>query len=286
MNLNVTWTGPVGPDINYRVDYRSLPDGEFINFSTTIHTNYVVIPNLPDGFYEVRSNLLCGAGPSPFQYATGGKPSCTIPVYTSYQVISDTETEQTIRVSFTDGVGGIKARVTRLEDNRILVEETVGSLGTYEVSLPKSGEQASTFRIEIAHICGEFETSFVNMGEYSVQQMSDSIPVIVSKTCSCSGMPSVIFTEVETSQVYSDVEYLPKGLYNIYVVVPKQTCTTNGHVNIKVYSNEVLTIDLNSTVIPNDVNYTSYFEDVDLYRGADDNVLLTPTKVEINFSCS
>lgn len=284
MNLNITWEGPDGPGVNYRVDYRPYPSTEeFFNFSTNTHDTFAVIPNLPDGFYEVRISTICSNGPSGFMTKIGGKPTCPLPVYQGYEVRFDRSNTQIIRINFSDANDIVKVRVTNLNTNAIIREEEVADLGFVDFTLPKSSLEPLTYKIEIANSCVSGDSLYVNMGEYTVQKIQEGFSIGFESTCSCTGAKLIQFKDTTTSELFYDPEFLPTGTYDLQIQVENTACLGTGTMLVELFSNEDILPSFEKTSYPNGSFYVYVFNGIDFKTGSGLGTHLTD--VDITFSC-
>ncbi len=287
MNLNITWEGPDGLGVNYRVDYRPYPsEEEFVNFSTTIHDNFVVIPDLPNNFYEVRVYTICTDGPTGFITKVGGRPPCPIPLYANYQVTADNPDSQKIRINFTYNNPIVKVRVTRTTDNIVVREEDVATLGFVDFTLPKSGTVHQTYKIEIANECGDVDSAYADMGDYTVQKISEGFSISYESTCECSASTATItFTNTSTFEQFINPEFLPVGFYDLTVQLASQTCASNkiGTLLVSLFSNEAILPSFEKSRVPAPPFYRFVFTGIDFQTGSGLGTHLTD--VDIKFSC-
>lgn len=243
MNLHVTWDGLVGPNINYSVQYKPYQSNDpFTTAIQNLHQNFYTISGLPDGFYEVRVTNSCALAEVYATFPKAGKPACSEPVFSSYEVIEDTPTKQVIKVNFDNANIQIKARVIRASDNTLLKEEVVNSIGDYTFTIQKLLDRPETQKVEIANICTIGQSQFVDMGEYSVQQAVQASLLKKSSTCSCvsSNDLSIKFTDsINSSIVYNNPAVLPWGKYEIELIIPKGTCSDQVGLNLIAYSGTI-----------------------------------------------
>lgn len=271
MNLHVTWDGLVGPNINYSVQYRPYQSNDaFTTAVQNLHQNFYTISDLPDGFYEVRVTNSCSLMEVYATFPKAGKPACSEPIFTSYQVVEDSPTKQVIKVNFSNSNIQIKAKITRASDNTLLREEVVNSLGDYTFTIYKYLDRPETNKIEIANVCAVGQSAFVDMGEYTVQQAIQASVVRTSSTCNCasSGNLSAIFTDsTNPSIVYTNPAILPWGTYEIQLTLPKGTCTGQLGLNLIATSGTTQMKNQDVTVSDDGVFYRWVFSNIDLKTG-------------------
>lgn len=168
MNLTVTWEGFEGSV--YQVEYRKYPSTDnFTIFSTNITTRYVTIPNLPDGFYEVRVKTDCADGDSAYINKIGGKEPCPIIVPGGYTVISDTDTSQVIQGYYTNYTQAVKLTVKNVNTGVIINSYSGAGTGVYQITLPKFAGQTTSYHLEITNVCSGVADNFVTLLDISIQ---------------------------------------------------------------------------------------------------------------------
>lgn len=171
MDLFVTWEGHTGQGVKYKVEYRPYPGGgPWTLFSDSVLTNYVNIPDLAEGFYEVRVTTDCPDVDSSSVIQIGGKAPCPIIKFVSYTIVEENETQQVLRVFFSDNTGTVRLVVTNLNSgttvqSQLIIVDTVDNLN---IVLPKIAGQTTVYNVTLSNICDGVIQSAVSMGDYSV----------------------------------------------------------------------------------------------------------------------
>lgn len=284
MNLYPTWDGLTGPNIHYVVEYRVTGTLSWIIAATNIHVNYFDILNVPDNFYDIRISHVCANTTVNITYLSIGKSPCTNPIFVNYQVIDDTDVYQQITINFIDAGPNIKVKITRLNDNVILLEESVTTDGTYTFTLPKSATKVFTYQVDLANVCTEQDSSFVWMGDYSVQKVSQGLTLTYINNCTCPSVASFTYNRQDILGTYIDPVAIPRGIYDIYVSIPGNSCTKQLTLTVSVLQG--ITEVLTDSIIANQSNsfYVFPFSSINMKNGTYTGQYATETKFTLTCS--
>ncbi len=268
MDLFVTWDGSSGPDINYLVEYRTYPSTEtFTEFSANIHNNYVTIPGLPKGFYEVRISTICSNEISGSITKIGGEDKCASPTFVSYSVLSDNPSFTNIQITYTGGSTLVKLRVTDLSDNASLVYDETANLGVYTISLSKSTLKVKTYKIELLSICDGVDGDYIDMGSYSVER---TVGVEIFYTNNCNNECGIFVFTDSSNNSFSNPLSVHRDTYNLNIKIPLGTTPlqTLGTLKVEVYSNNQLFYSISTGGYAHSDGYNIPISGLNLNTGA------------------
>ncbi len=288
MDLHLTWDGLTGPEINYVVEYRvSNSTGPWITAASGIHVNYYNVIGIPNNFYDVKVSHYCNNTIVDVTWLSAGQSPCPLPEFVNYIIIDDNPVEQKILVNFTNAGPTIKAKVTRLNDNYILIEETINSIGVYMVTLPKEVGQYNTYSIEIANDCIEQDSNFISMGQYTVQKIPAGVHVEFLDTCNCdANSPILTFQRLDGPDTYINPKGVPRGIYLINVVIPAGTCRLSKPLalNLEVLQDEQVVRSRIQTLPQVDNVYTFPYSSINLKDGIYTGQFVTDIKFTLTCS--
>lgn len=285
MDLHLTWDGLTGPQINYVIEYRIAGTaGSWVTAASGIHVNYYDIINIPDNYYDIKVSHYCNNSIVDVTLLSAGQSPCPIPKFSGYTIIEDNAIEQKIQVSFTNAGPNIKAKVTRLNDNVIIKQESTTSNGTYIVLMPKGVGVHNTYSIEIANDCLNEDSVFTSMGQYTVQTILQGVDVSFVDSCNCdANSPILTFNRLDASGTYINPIGVPRGLYLINIAIPAGTCKLSKGLTmlLEVMQGSELVRSLTQTLPQVDNVYTFPYSSINLKDGLYTGQFVTDIKLTL-----
>lgn len=248
MDLFITWDGLSGPDINYLVEYRPYPSTDtFTQFSSTVHDNYVTIPGLAQGYYEVKVSTVCSTGISGSIIKIGGQDRCAAPKFIDYSVVSENPSFANIQINYTGGSTLVKLRLTDLNTGTAKVFDPSVNLGTFTISLPKSTLAVKTYKIEILSICDGVDGSYVDMGSYSVER---TVGVEIFYTNNCGTQVGTYTFTDSSNNVFVNPLSVHRDIYHLRLQMPLGSVQLpkDGQLKVEVFSNNQLFYTVETSV--------------------------------------
>lgn len=280
MRLDITWDGPTGPNINYIVEYKlSDSSGPWTTAITGLHNNFYSIDNLADNFYDVRVSTVCSLVTVNAVFQRVGKSPCSNPVFSNYTVLSETVTDQTIRITLTNYKPNIKVKVTRLNDNILISEAVVSTLGTFDVSIQKGSPETLTYKVEVANVCTIGQSDYINAGVYSAGYIIRGIDLLYENF---QAGYTTKYKNLQTTDTYNNPLTIPPQKYDVTIETP--VCGTVGKVTVTALSGttEMFTLDLTSPI--NDGKFKFPFVNLNLLNGPTGGTYIT--SVKFKFTCN
>ncbi len=278
MQFFLTWNGPTGPNINYVVQYKLHgTSNPYVTLVTALHNNFFDTPDIPDNFYDFKVYHVCSNELVDIEFLNIGKSPCSNPIFLSYSVLSETATDQTIRINLSNYKPNIKVRVVRLNDNLQILNSTISTLGSFDLTLDKGPTETYTYKVEVTNVCPLGTSDTIDAGTYSAGYVPRGLDLIYEN------FPAYIvgYKNLNNSQTYVDPETIPPQKYD--VTFETASCGSGGKIIIEILYNTqiVTTVELTSPVVSGGFRFP--FVNLNLLNGPTPGTFVTG--VRFKFSC-